>query len=37
MIISDGTWVYVYNVETKMQSSQWVGKKFTKTEKVKAG
>ena len=26
IIIGDETWVYGYDVETKMQSSQWVGK-----------
>ena len=26
IITGDGTWVYGYDVETKMQSSQWMGK-----------
>jgi len=26
IIPGDETWVYVYGVETKMQSSQWLGK-----------
>ena len=26
IITGDETWVYGYDVETKMQSSQWVGK-----------
>jgi len=28
IITGDETWVYGYDVETKMQSSQWVGKGF---------
>ena len=39
-IITDETWVYGYDVETKMQSSQWKGKgsprpKISKHESVK--
>jgi hypothetical protein len=30
-------WVYGYDVQTKMQSSQWVGKKFPETEKDATG
>jgi hypothetical protein len=26
IITGDETWVYAYDVETKMQSSQWMGK-----------
>ena len=26
IVTRDETWVYVYDVETKMQSSQWMGK-----------
>ena len=26
VILGDETWVYVYDVETKVQSSQWMGK-----------
>jgi len=26
IITGDDTWVYGYDVETKMQSSQWIGK-----------
>jgi hypothetical protein len=33
IITGNETWAYGYDVETKMQSSQWVGKKFAKTEK----
>jgi hypothetical protein len=29
IITSDETWVYGYNVETKIQSSQWVGKRHS--------
>jgi hypothetical protein len=34
IIPGDETWVYGYDVATKMQSSQWVGKKFTDTKKA---
>jgi hypothetical protein len=37
IIIDDETWVYGYDVEMKMQPSQWIGKKFTETEKSMAG
>jgi hypothetical protein len=34
IITGDGTWVYGYDVETKMQSSQWVGKNLPRPKKV---
>jgi hypothetical protein len=37
IITGDETWVYGYNVETKMESSQWVWKKFAKTKKGTVG
>jgi hypothetical protein len=37
IITGDETRIYGYDVETKMQSSQWVGKKFAETEKCGAG
>jgi hypothetical protein len=33
IITSDETWVYGYDVETKMQSSQWVGKNLPRPKK----
>jgi hypothetical protein len=36
-ITGDETWVYGYDVETKMQSSQWGWKKFAETDKDVAG
>jgi hypothetical protein len=36
IITGDETWVYGYDVETKIQSSQWVGK-TDETEKGAAG
>jgi hypothetical protein len=34
IITDDETWVYGYNVEMKMQSSQWVGKYLLRPKKV---
>jgi hypothetical protein len=34
IITGDETWVYGYNVETKMQSSQWVGKNSPRLKKA---
>jgi len=36
IIIGDETWVYGYDVETKMQSSQWVGKGSPRPKKKKS-
>ena len=33
VITGDETWVYGYDVETKMQSSQWMGKGFRQLKK----
>jgi hypothetical protein len=33
-ITNDETWVYGYNMETKMQSSQWVGKNLLGVKKA---
>jgi hypothetical protein len=35
IITGDETWVYGYNVETKMQSSQWVGKNLPTPKKAR--
>jgi len=35
IITGDGTWVYGYNVETKMQSSQWMGKGYPRPKKAR--
>ena len=32
-IVRYETWVYGYDVETKMQSSQWMGERFSSTKK----
>jgi hypothetical protein len=37
IITHDETWVYGHDVEMKMLSSQWVRKKFAKTQKGAAG
>ena len=37
IIIGDETWVYGYDGETKMQSSQWVGKGSPRPKKKKHG
>ena len=34
VIICDETWVYGYDVETKVQSSQWVGKSSPRPKKA---
>ena len=34
IITGDETWVYGYDVETKMQSSQWMGKGFPRPKKA---
>ena len=34
IITGDETWVYVYDVETKMQSSQWMGKGSSQPRKA---
>jgi hypothetical protein len=34
IITGDETWVYGYDVETKMQCSQWVGKNFPRLKKA---
>jgi len=33
IVTGDETWVYGYDVETKMQSSQWMGERFSSTKK----
>jgi hypothetical protein len=33
IVTGDETWVYEYDVETTVQSSQWVSKTFSQTEK----
>jgi hypothetical protein len=35
IITGDETWVYGYDVETKMQSSQWVGKNSPRPKKAR--
>ena len=35
VITGDETWVYGYDVETKMQSSQWVGKSSPQPKKAR--
>ena len=35
IITGDETWVYGYDVETKMQSSQWMGKGFLRSKEVR--
>jgi hypothetical protein len=35
VITGDETWVYGYDVETKVQSSQWVGKSSTRPKKAR--
>ena len=35
VITGDGTWVYDYDVETKVQSSQWVGKSSPRPKKAR--
>ena len=35
VITDDETWVYGYNVETKVQSSQWVGKSSPRPKKAR--
>ena len=37
IITGDDTWVYVYDVETKMQSSQWMGKGLPRHPPPKQG
>jgi hypothetical protein len=37
IITSDEIWVYGYDLETKMQSSQWVGKNSPRPKKSMAG
>jgi NAD dependent epimerase/dehydratase family enzyme len=37
IITGNETWFYEYDVEMKMQSSQWVGKKFVETKKGMVG
>jgi hypothetical protein len=34
IVTSDETWVYRYDVKTKMQSSQWVGRNLQRRKKV---
>ena len=34
-VTGDATWVYGYDVETKMQSSQWMGKGLLEHKKKK--
>jgi hypothetical protein len=35
IIIDNETWIYGYDVETKMQSSQWVGKNLPTLKKAR--
>jgi len=35
IITGDETWVYRYDVETKMQSSQWIGKGSPRPKKAR--
>ena len=35
IITGDETWVYGYDVETKMQLSQWMGKGFSSPNKAR--
>jgi hypothetical protein len=37
IITGDETWVYGYDVETKLPSSQYIGKNFAETETGAAG
>jgi hypothetical protein len=37
IITSDETWVYGYDMETKIQSSQWAGKKNAETKSGRSG
>ena len=35
IITGDETWVYGYDVETKMRSSQWMGKRVSSTKQAR--